>query len=97
MQIDYVENVRMKKKTQRETGTVPVRVHAGVVQLLKNTDPGRSLSHQVTTLLAAEVTKRINIENHNQGQPTITQTEMFKMSVEGFNAEQERKAAEAND
>jgi hypothetical protein len=97
MQIEHVENVRMKKKTQRETKTVPVRIHAGVYQLLKDTDPGRSLSYQVTTLLAAEVTKRINLENHSQGKPTITQSEMFELSVERFNAEQERKAAEAND
>jgi hypothetical protein len=97
MQIEHVENVRMKKKTQRETKTVPVRIHAGVYQLLKDTDPDRSLSSQVTALLSAEVTKRINLENHKRGQPTITQSEMFELSVERFNAEQERKAAEAND
>lgn len=78
MNNSFIETVNARKRTQRECGTQPVRLHRGLHEMLKQTEPDKTITSQINTLVGKEVTKRWNLRAEELNRPVLSEAEMYE-------------------
>ena len=94
MNNSFIETVNARKRTQRECGTQPVRLHRGLHEMLKQTEPDKTITSQINTLVGKEVTKRWTLRAEEMNRPVLSEAEMYEHAKKLVT---ENKEEETND
>ena len=87
----FIETVNARKRTQREVGTQPVRLHRCLHHMLKQTEPDKTITSQINALVGKEVTQRYNLRAEKLNLPVLSEAEMYEHATKQLTQSEEEE------